>query len=118
MADDLSQDLEVTEVAPEDAPKKPAKGTIATDEVANPALKDYFNMDNVSDTTGRKFGDILEYFGDKPEGVGEMMYMLRQLENRLESPRIGENRLDVVHRYIKVKNEMSDREKELDSFLR
>ena len=114
----MDDELEVTEIAPVEPSAKPSKGTIASEDVANPALKEYFNMDRTSDTTARKYNDILEYFGDQPEGIGEMMYMLRQLENRLESPRIGENRLDVVHRYIKVKNQMSDKEKEMDSLLR
>lgn len=116
MDDDLAQELIVTDMEPE-APAA-TKNVPVTDEVASPILKDYFNMDNVSDRSASRFKDIVAYFGDKPEGAGEMMYMLRQLENRLGQPRVGESRLDVVHRYVKITNGINDSEKERDSLLR
>jgi hypothetical protein len=64
----MDDELEVTEIAPVEPSAKPSKGTIASEDVANPALKEYFNMDRTSDTTARKYNDILEYFGDQPEG--------------------------------------------------
>lgn len=117
MSDELDQPLQVEEVVAEEPAKEVAKGSITT-EVANPALKDYFNMDQIGDATSRKFEDILAYFGDKPEGVGEMLYMIRQLENRLGEPRVGESRLDKVHRYIKITSQIKDAEAERDSLMR
>ena len=116
MADDLDAPLEVTEDKTPEA--KVVEQTVGVvEEIAHPALKDYFNMDKSSDATTRKLSDVAEYFKDA-EGTGEMLYQLRQLENRLGEPRVGENRLDKVHRYIKITANITDLEAERDSLLR
>lgn len=112
----MDDDLQVTQDEPV---PEPVDRTVApTAEIAHPALKEYFNVDRPSDADVRKFDDIIQYFGDRPESLGEMMYMLRQLENRLGQPVVGQTRLNKLHAYIKVTNTIDSAEAERDSMLR
>jgi hypothetical protein len=117
MSDNLDSKLEITENdAPADTPVKDGvKGTI---EVPYPALKDYFNVDEVTDGQKDKFEVIWKYFGDEADGVGDLLYKMRQLENRLGSPAIGESRLTKMYNYVKISAQIKDAEKQRDSLLR
>lgn len=119
MSDDLSADLEVTEDKTLDlgtvAPKDGISGSI---DVPYPALKDYFNVDDVTDAQRDKFKVIWDHFSDEATSVGDLMYKLRQLENRLGGPAIGESRLTKLYSYVKISAQIKDDEKRRDSLLR
>lgn len=118
MADDLNADIQVTEnpVVPSDTPVK--DGVSGNVTVPYPALKDYFGVDDVSDAQKAKFETIWKHFSDEADSVGDLMYKLRQLENRLGSPAIGESRLTRIYSYVKISAQIKDAEKQRDSLLR
>jgi hypothetical protein len=118
MADDLSSDLQVSET-PQDGYSLPTKdGVSANISVPYPALKDYFNVESVTDAQKAKFEVIWNHFSDEADSVGDLMYKLRQLENRLGSPAIGESRLTRLYSYVKISAQIKDSEKQRDSLLR
>ena len=117
MSDNLNADLTVEETA--DTQDTPIKdGVTGKVEIPYPALKDYFNVDDVTDAQRVKFETIWNYFADEAKGVGDLLYKLRQLENRLGSPAIGESRLSKLHGYVKISAQIKDAELHRDSLLR
>lgn len=117
MADDLESDLTVTS-DPVDEPKTSDSPMKTTVEMAYPALSDYFNTDSPNSSERKKMEAIWEYFSKESENTGDMLYKIRQLENRLASPQLGMTRLQNVFQYITVSNTISSAEKQRDSQLR
>ncbi len=117
VSDDLNSDIQVTEVKDMStvAPKDAVSVKV---DVPYPALKDYFNVEDVTDAQRAKFEVIWKHFSDEADSVGDLMYKLRQLENRLGSPAIGESRLTRLHSYVKISAQIKDSEKQRDSLLR
>ena len=119
MSDDLSQDLKVTEVdEPQDIMDQPTDAGIQSPKVDFPQLKDYFNIESPTDAQKVKFAEIWEYFGEESKTIGDLMYKMRQLENRLGSPAIGETRMQKMYNYIKISKNIKDDEKRRDALLR
>lgn len=74
-------------------------------------------LNNKMQTT---LNEIWEYLGEesKSELTSERLYALRQLENRLSPPRIGQSRLYKIHQYIKAQAEVQRAEKWRNSFYK
>lgn len=117
--DNLDAGLEVKDTKAVDMGDIPTKdGETGSVEVPYPALKDYFNVDEVTDGQRDKFKVIWDHFSEESDSVGDLMYKMRQLENRLGSPAIGESRLTKMYNYAKISSQIKDDEKRRDSLLR
>lgn len=114
----MDDELTITEDTPEETPDAPATSSVAPPEILNVTLGDYFNIESPSAKNTEMFEDIAAYFGDRPEGAGELIFMLRELESRLGEPRLGDTRLSQVHRYIRAAQSVKDSKREMDSMLR
>lgn len=65
-------------------------------------------------------GEIWEFLGEesKSELTTDRLMALRNLENRLSPPRIGQSRLYKIHQYVKAQQEVSRAEKWRNSFYK
>lgn len=117
MSDDLSADLKVTEVEG-DVMDQPPEAGIRPTTTEYPQLKDYFNVDSPSDAQKEKFAEIWEFFSEDSKTIGDLMYKMRQLENRLGSPALGETRMQKMYNYIKISRSIKDDEQRRDALLR
>lgn len=118
MSDELDAKLEVTENEVDDILDQPVEAGIKPTTTEYPQLKDYFNLESPSDAQKEKFAEIWEYFGEESKSIGDLMYKMRNLENRLGSPAIGESRLQKMYNYIKISKDIKDDEKRRDALLR
>lgn len=64
--------------------------------------------------------EIWEFLGQesKSELTTDRLMALRNLENRLSPPRIGQSRLYKIHQYVKAQQEVSRAEKWRNSFYK
>jgi len=76
------------------------------------AVKSYFELKNPTTQDQEKLKEIWEYVSKDAKYPGEASYQLRQLENRLSSPRLGESRLNKIYEYIRLSNVIDRSEKE------
>lgn len=53
----------------------------------------------------------------KAEDNADLLYQVRQIENRLAPPKLGESRLDVVYGFLRAKAAVDNAEKLRDSYL-
>lgn len=53
----------------------------------------------------------------KAEDRADLLYQVRQIENRLAPPKLGETRLDVVYGYLRAKAAVTNAEKLRDTYL-
>lgn len=74
-------------------------------------------LDNKMQTT---LNEIWEFLGEesKSELTTDRLMALRNLENRLSPPRIGQSRLYKIHQYIKAQAEVQRAEKWRNSFYK
>lgn len=74
----------------------------------------------LTNKTQTALNEIWEYLGEesKSELTSERLYALRQLENRLAPPRIGQSRFYKIHQYVKAQQEVARAEKWRNSFYK
>lgn len=118
MSDDLNADLEVVETPAEEQNSEQTPELVKPTAADYPEIKDYFNLESPTDAQKEKFGAIWEYFAEESKSVGDLMFKMRNLENRLGSPEIGESRLQKMYNYIRISADIKDKELRRDALLR
>lgn len=116
--DNLDAPLEATESAIEEMADQPVEDGRAQIKIDYPQLTEYFNVESPSDAQKDKIATIFEYFADEANSLGDLMYKMRILESRLGSPAIGESRLQKMYNYVRITNDIKDKEKQRDSLMR
>ena len=87
-------------------------------EVDYPHLKGFFDIDNPTTEQKNDLKIIWDYLAKESDNVGDALYKLRQIENKLAQPHLGQNRLSHLTDYIKVLRDIEDLGKQRDSFQR
>lgn len=118
MSDDLNAELKVSESAIEDMADKPVDDGRAQIKIDYPQLTDYFNFESATDAQKDKIATIFEYFADESKSLGDLMYKMRILESRLGSPAVGESRLQKMYNYVRITNDIKDKEHQRDALMR
>lgn len=73
--------------------------------------------------TGKEQGQlafIMAYLRENASdatNISALLWQLRDIENRLSAPRIGESRLSKIYNYVRLAREVKEREAERDSLL-
>jgi hypothetical protein len=85
-----------------------------------PHLKGYFNVDSsqMNDSIRSDLKVVWDYLAQESTTEGDVLYKLRQMENRLAMPPLGQNRISYIADYVKVLRDIGDLGKQRDSFQR
>lgn len=115
MSDPLIQPDEPM-TAPEDAVTMGKAETMSV--VDFPHLKGFFDLKDPTAEQTKDLKMIWDYLAKESDNIGDALYKLRQIENKLAQPHLGQNRLDHLANYIKVLRDIEDLGKERDSYQR
>lgn len=79
----------------------------------DPILKGFFRVDESSLTNKQreKIEEISDYLGEISDL--EKIQILKDIRYKLGSPRLGISEADNIHKYIKIKNSIKEKESEL-----
>lgn len=110
--DDLDAPIVVTESSEE----QPTEGVHVTNKDQTASLHSFFNIVNPTNKETEMLLAIQDYF--KGDSDVDTIVGLRNLENRLGSPKLGETRMSRIFQYIKAQNSVNEAEKLRDSLLR
>lgn len=82
-------------------------------------LAGFLGIEKPSDADSKQLETILNYFKDGKEMTqSELLNHVKQLELRLGTPAIGERRIDLIYRYVKLNSQIQGLEKERNALLR
>ena len=101
------EDIAITPKTPE------SSGSVGVDNKVPVQLQSFFYIDNPSSEDMDKLQKIWDFFDGKDEV--EKLYQVKQLENRLGTPNIGETRFSKIYEYVKLTNQIKDMEKLRDA---
>lgn len=105
----------VTKALPIDAPQEFSKDEI--NPIAGLVGLDTHNLNDTDKTSLRAIYDFVR--GDSKEMTEmELLHQVRQLENRLGFPNLGERRIDKIYRYVKLQSQIENLTKSRDRELR
>lgn len=116
----MNDELVVTENKDESVTVE-VKPTFRESEVKIAPLNNYFDLDRkISNKEKQQLEQIMEFLEEDTDTKveGNIYVALRNIEEKLTSPKLGETRIGKIHNYIKVLQEIKQAEKERDSFLR
>jgi len=116
--DNLDAPLKVDESAIEERVDQPVDHVRAGIKIDYPQLTEYFNVESATDAQKDKIATIFDYFADESKSIGDLLYKMRILESRLGSPLVGESRLQKMYNYVRITNDIKDKEKQRDSLMR
>lgn len=117
--DDLDAELEVETVVNKDDPDKtPAQKDTSTPDKGYPQLRGYFNVDNPTTQEKADLKSLWDYFAAEADNPADVLYKLKQMENRLAMPPLGQSRISYLANYIKVLNRVREADKEQERYLR
>jgi hypothetical protein len=104
------------ETIPEDAVTMGKAETMST--VDYPHLKGFFDLKDPTSDQKNDLKMIWDYLAKESDNVGDALYKLRQIENKLAQPHLGQSRLEHLKNYIRVLRDIEDLGKERDSYQR
>lgn len=121
----MSEAVNLPTIGPKDSPTEESVTVAVADNTgfsAKPFAPLVGFMDiGESELTGKTqdiLNDIWEYLGADAETTVDRLYALRQLENRLSPPKLGQSRLHRIHGYIQAQRAVQKMEKMRDSYLK
>lgn len=95
-------------------PKTPdSSGSVGVNNPVPVQLQSYFHISNPSPEEQEQIKTVWDFFDGKDEV--ERLYQVKQLENRLGQPNIGETRFSKVYEYVKLTNQIKQIEKLRDA---
>lgn len=95
-------------------PKTPeSSGSVGVNNPVPVQLQSFFHISSPSPEEQDQLQMVWEFFDGKDEV--EKLYQVKQLENRLGQPNIGETRFSKVYEYIKLTKQIKDLEKLRDA---
>lgn len=76
-------------------------------------LKRFFEIDSMGFEEGEKLRNVWAYLGEKfPQApLQERLHQLRQIENKLGQPRLGQTRLGRIHDYLQAQKMVENAER-------
>lgn len=108
----------ITVHSTDDPSKTPVQKDITAPGKDYPHLKGYFNLDNPTNAQLNDLKTLWDYFAAESENHGDVLYKLRQMENKLAMPPLGQNRVQYLADYVKVLRDIGSLSKERDSYQR
>lgn len=95
-------------------PKTPdSSGSVGVNNPVPVQLQSYFHISSPSPEEQEQIKTVWDFFDGKDEV--ERLYQVKQLENRLGQPNIGETRFSKVYEYVKLTNQIKQIEKLRDA---
>lgn len=91
------------------------------DEIKIAPLNNFFDIDRkTTNKEKQQLKDIMEFLEKDTDTKNEanIYVALRNIEEKLTSPKIGETRIGKIHNYIKTLKAIKEAEEERDSLLR
>lgn len=90
-----------------------SSGSVGVDNPVPVQLQSFFHIENPSKEEMQQLETVWDFFDGKTEV--EKLYQVKQLENRLGTPNIGETRFSKVYEYVKLTRQIRDMEKLRDA---
>lgn len=78
-------------------------------------LRGMLGLENPGPRQNMQLKEIWDFFAEKAQGQGDLLYQFRQTENKMSPPRLGETRLSKMHTWVKLQREIKSREEHLNS---
>lgn len=117
---DLAADLTSEELITEIAGDVPPMGHGDIDTTILP-LSRYFDIDDEippSQGDTHKLQTIWNHFASQAESPGDLVRLVRKMENAISGPSGGPGRLNKLYTYISILEEAKSKEQELDAYKR
>lgn len=90
-----------------------SSGAVGVDNPVPVQLQSFFHISSPSAEEAKQLEEVWDFFDGKSEV--ERLYQVKQLENRLGAPNIGETRFSKVYEYVKLTRQIKDMEKLRDA---
>ena len=97
------EDIVVTPKVPE------SSGSVGVNSEVPTQLQSFFNIDSPTSEQSGQLKAIWDFFDGKSEV--ERLYQVKQLENRLGMPPLGQSRFSKIYEYVKLSNQIDAMEK-------
>ena len=119
MSDPLMPTIEVTREDNE-VKVKTIEPTSGSEVIKATPLTSFLQIENPTPKEQDQLKEVWEYVleDSKSELRSEQLYTLRQMEQRLAAPRLGQTRVDQLHQFVEVSRQVRSAEKLRNSFLR
>ena len=118
-SNDLDAGLSVETVTNKDDPSKTnAQKNTAVPAADYPHLQGYFGLDHATTADRAQLQAVWDYFAAESDNEADILYKLRQMENRLAQPPLGVSRLSHLNDYIHVLSNVRLAERAQDQYLR
>jgi uncharacterized protein YeeX (DUF496 family) len=93
----------------------PISAPSVTDSVQHLAIADRYGIVNANTQENEKLQTLWDYAKSKAqsEDIQEVIWQVINLENTLGAPRIGEQRLDRLYKYIRLRKQEANIQREI-----
>lgn len=78
-------------------------------------LQGMLGVEKPGSRASQQLMDVWEYFSETAQGEADLLYQIRQIENRMAPPKLGENRLGKLHQWVKTQRTIKQNEEYLQA---